>query len=315
MREFVKDTLYRYLGWFPPKPPSNPILGELTPEIAEKIENLRTVCLFLGPNRNLTTLAASVLALHPNCQVMSHGGLRVLPEEKLNFMNGYSEEKFREFCHFLWVMSQNGDKGSFGGSITITHAFRDYETLHATFRRRYGRSLMKRDVKSLIWKEAHRTDDYVAEHNTDLGAIMKKNEKLRFILPIRNVVDVTYSFYNREPFRKNFYKDQIENPDARKILDDLLGRMLRTVNLHLEHPERVLIFFENEIGRDLFVRLANFLLLPQDERWVQDALKCFVVSPSKYEPDPEFMAYYIERVNALFAHAPAIRDQFLQYAS
>jgi hypothetical protein len=315
MIELIKDTLYRHMGLFPPMPTSNLSLGELTPELAAKIDQLRTVCIFLGPNRNLTTLAASVLALHPNCQVMSHGGSRVLPEENLNFMNGYSEEKFRNFCHFLWVMSQNSDKGSFGGSITVTHAFRDYKTLHATFRRRYGRSLIKRDVKSLIWKEAHQTDDYVAEHKVDLGAVISKNDKLRFILPIRNMIDVTYSFYNREPFRRNFYKDQVENPDAKIILDDLLERMVRTVNLYREYPERVFLFFENEIGRDLFVRMEDFLLLPHDERWINDALKCFVVSPSKFEPIPGLMAYYVERVSALFAHAPEIRDKFLLFAS
>jgi hypothetical protein len=209
-------------------------------------------------------------------------------------------------------MSQTKDKGSFGGSITITHAFRDYKTLSNSYRKRFGRAMIKRDVQSLIWKEAHRTDDYIAENKTDLGKLIEKNGKFRFILPIRNPLHVAYSFYNREPFRKNFYKEQIENPNLKVILDDLLSRFARTVRLQQEHPDKVMVFFEQEISQDLFVRMAKFLLIAPDKRWIADALKCFVVTPPTYQPDAEIIDYYTQRVEQLFSRWPSVHASFMQ---
>jgi hypothetical protein len=310
--EKVKDAAYRYLGLFPPNPPTNPPL-ELTPEIKKKIEDLRTVCLFLGPNRNLTTLTASVLALHPNCQVMSHGGQRVFPDPELNFFNDYTHDKFIKFCHFVYVMSQTKDKGSFGGGITITHAFRYHEIMRNTYRRRYGRSLLKEDVQSLVWKEAHRTDDYVQQNKIDIGKLLTKNEKLRFLMPIRNPIHIASSYFNRKGFRNNFFKDQAENPEINVLLDRLLEKMKRAIALHKAYPDRVMVFFENDVDPDLFGRMAAFLQIEADEQWTRDALKCFEITPTQYEIPPSVSKYYQQRVNVLFAKDPATLDRFNQY--
>lgn len=311
--EKVKDAAYRYLGLFPPNPPTNPPLGELTPDLKKKIEDLRTVCLFLGPNRNLTTLTASVLALHPNCQVMSHGGPRVLPDPELNFLKNYTYEKFVKFCHFVYVMSQTRDKGSFGGGITITHAFRYHEIMRNTYRRRYGRSLLKEEVQSLVWKEAHRTDDFVEQNSIDLGDLLTKNQKLRFLMPVRNPIHIAYSFFTRKGFRKNFFIDQIEIPEINILLDRLLTKMSHCITLHAEHPDRVMIFFEDDVKPDLFKKIASFLHLEADEQWTRDALKCFDVTPAKYDIPETVLNYYKQRVDELFGKSPAIRGRFNQY--
>ena len=47
---------------------------------------LRSVCLALGPYRNLTTLTAGILSLHPQCQVLNHAGVRLLPDPERNFL-------------------------------------------------------------------------------------------------------------------------------------------------------------------------------------------------------------------------------------
>lgn len=311
--ESIKDMGYRYLGLFPPKPPSNPPLGSLTPEIRQKIENLNTVCLFLGPNRNLTTLMASVLALHPNCQVMSHGGPRVLPAENLNFLKEYSYEKFLNFCHFVLVMSQTRDKGSFGGGITITHAFRYHKLMRNTYRRRYGRSMLKPEVKSLVWKEAHRTDDFIVENDIDIPALLNQNAKLRFMMPIRNPLHVAYSFFTRKGFRQNFFDDQVENPDIYALLDSLLIKLARTIKLHLANPDRVLIFFEDDIHADLFRKIAVFLQIEPEERWIKDALRCFDVTTTQYEISQPVVRFLKKRISELFVESPQILRKFEQY--
>ena len=68
--------------------------AEITPE------QLESVCILLGPYRNLTTLTCSVLSLHPQCVVLNHAGLRTLRNPKLNFLANYSPDKFSEFVRY-----------------------------------------------------------------------------------------------------------------------------------------------------------------------------------------------------------------------
>ncbi len=310
--EKVKDAAYRYLGLFPPSPPSNPPLGELTPELKHKLEDIKTVCLFLGPNRNLTTLAASVLALHPNCQVMSHGGQRVFPDPELNFLKDYSDEKFVKFCHFVYVMSQTRDKGSFGGGITITHAFRYHKIMRNTFRRRYGRSMLKEDVQSLVWKEAHRTDDFIEQNNIDVATLLAKNEKLRLLMPVRNPLHIAFSYFTRKGFRANFFNDQVENPEINVLLERLLEKMKRAIALHNAFPDRVLVFFEDDVSPALFKKMAGFLRIDADEQWIGDAVRCFEVTPTRYEIPPAVLNFYEKRIEKLFDDLPE-KHRFHQY--
>ena len=52
----------------------------------EKIDNIDTIIFGFGPLRNFTTLLASIFSLHPEVQVLNHGGRRVFRQKKLNFL-------------------------------------------------------------------------------------------------------------------------------------------------------------------------------------------------------------------------------------
>lgn len=310
--EELKDLLYRHAGLFPPELPHVWTLAPIDGDMLKTIADLESVCLFLGPNRNLTTLTGSILALHPNCQVLSHGGNRVLPVEEINFLKEYSPQKFQTFCQFALVMSQNGDKGSFGGSVVMTHAFRNHERMRRVFRKRYGRKLIKEEVRSLVWKEAHRVDDFVAENRIDLAELLGKNEKLRFMMPVRNPIDVAYSFSVQHGIREKYFA-HLDQQDHRLILDSVLERMAKVLRLREEETERVFVFYESEIGVDLFKRMARFLGIRSVEQWVRDAAACFEVIPSKYTPPADLLAHYEKRVYELFGDLPQVRDEFMQY--
>src|SRR5689334_13648080 len=65
------------------------------------ISECKSVCLALGPYRNLTTLTAATLFLHPNCQVLNHGGMRIFGNLQVDFLsNNYSEERFNRFVQY-----------------------------------------------------------------------------------------------------------------------------------------------------------------------------------------------------------------------
>lgn len=312
LSETTKDFIYRNFGFFPPNPPKIVTLGEVNSKYTKLIDGLETVCLFMGPNRNLTTLTASVLALHPNCQVMSHGGQRVLPTPLLNFLDGYNDEKFKNFCHFALVMSQTGGKGGLGGSITITHPFRHHKIIRNAYRKRYGRSLIKKDIKCLVWKEAHLVDDFVRLNGVDLPSILRENSKLRLVLPIRNPLHVARSFFVNNGFRERFY-GQFSTGDFNPFLNDVLERIKSTVQVFEKCPEQVMIFFEDDIKPELMVKFASFLRVPVDEKWIKDSVKCFEVKKPEYQFTRETISYFESQISELFDFSPDVGQKLCQY--
>src|SRR5690349_16380034 len=86
-------------------------------------DQIRSVCLFLGPYRNLTTLTASLLFLHPRCQVLNHAACRIFGDPRFDFLADYSERRFNDFMRYAIHASRGGRRGQFGGSITHSHAF------------------------------------------------------------------------------------------------------------------------------------------------------------------------------------------------
>jgi len=115
---------------------------------------MTTVCLILGPYRNLTTLTASCLALHPNVQVLNH--YRKLHDTSYNFLVNYSDENFETFINKgLRICNSNKSIPGVGGVITASHAFK-HEVMRKTYEERYGTSVKNSDnIQCLVWKESH----------------------------------------------------------------------------------------------------------------------------------------------------------------
>ncbi len=158
----------------------------------DALRDLNSVCLFLGPYRNLTTLTASLLTLHPECQVLNHGSNRVLPFAELNFLVDYSDAKFERFCRFALDASRGGRRGDFGGSVTLSHAF-DHDSMRQAYARRYGDRRVKERVSCLVWKESHRVTAFLRRQGLPPEELSRANPKLRFLMPIRNPLDCMLS--------------------------------------------------------------------------------------------------------------------------
>ena len=124
------------------------------------ISSIKTVCFISGPYRNLSSLTASISALHPNCQVLNHASKRILNNSKIDFFTSYSQEKFNLFIKYAILLSKSGKRGRFGGSITFSHAF-DNAILKKLYQKRFGNSLVKKDIQSLIWKECLYLEQYL----------------------------------------------------------------------------------------------------------------------------------------------------------
>ena len=87
------------------------------------MDGLKTICLILGPNRNLTTLTASCCMLHHEVQVLNHYfSINTNPETI--FLSQYAPDKVDNFVtHVLDINKTGFDKPGDGGVITVSHAF------------------------------------------------------------------------------------------------------------------------------------------------------------------------------------------------
>jgi len=252
------------------------------------IEDIRTVCLFLGPYRNLTTLTASILFLHPNCQVLNHAANRIFNDRRTDFFDGYEDEKFDTFVRYAIYASTGGGRGMLGGSITHSHAFDEGHVTRELFESTGGK-LIKEKIHSLIWKESLRTSNRIRKTGVDLGAIFARNPRLRFMLPVRNPIDCAVS--NIKSGHVKLFRGLDENSPIEKVVEAILDEFKWVRGLERIHPDRFFIYFEPEFREETLVHLAEFLEVEMNEEWKRNSLAAFEIKKRYDHPEPLVMHY------------------------
>jgi hypothetical protein len=273
------------------------------------VSECKTVCLAVGPRGNLTTLTAATLFLHPDCQVLNHGGARIYGHKQLDFLSDYSDDRFKHFTQFAIRISTKGYRGDRGGSITYSHAFdSQYKTKEVY--QKTGEGLVKDHIRSLFWKESHRTSNVIHDRHVDLGKIFMQNDKLRFLLPIRNPMDCAISILNTG--RVSSFKGMDKNTPVEDVTQAILDEIVWVAGLKEQFPDRFFHYFENAISRQMLVDLAVFLKLDPYETWLSDALAIMKTKPS-YEHDNKLSTSYNEYIKHKFSQFPAMSEGLLLF--
>ncbi|MCP4695066.1 MAG: PqqD family peptide modification chaperone [Desulfobacterales bacterium] len=275
-----------------------------------KISDIRTLCIMLGPYRSLTTLTAGILFLHPACQVLNHAAIRILPEESLNFTRDYTETKYENFLRSAIRFSEGGRRGFYGGSITLSHAF-NHRVLRQTFRDRFGDSLVKSPIHSLVWKDSMKVANFIRKNQVDPGEILARNKRVRFLTPIRNPLDCAASNY-AQGMGGHFHG--LKNHSRRGVLDHVLREISWFLDLQKKHPGGFFHFFENEFDREMLISLAAFLGLDPGNRWIEDGLKCYRLR-APYLHAPGFIRRYEHSIKDHFHGRPPVMEKLLGFAS
>jgi hypothetical protein len=273
------------------------------------IKECESVCLALGPTGNLTTVTAAVLFLHPNCQVLNHAGTRIFGNKQIDFLSDYSEERFNRFVQFAIRISDKGYRGYLGGSITYSHAFDSKYTTKEIYEKT-GSGRVKDHIKCLFWKESHRTLNLICDKHVELGDIFKKNDKLRFLLPIRNPMDCAIS--NLKTGHVSLFKGLNKNSSVIEVTQAILDEILWFAEFNETFPSRFFYFYEHGISREMFIDLAKFLQLDADETWISNALSVMKTKPS-YEHDSKLLAFYQDYVKNHFSHLPSLSEGLLLF--
>ena len=273
------------------------------------ITGLKTVCLAVGPYRNLTTLTGSVLFLHPECQVLNHGGSRIFNDPKLDWIKKYDPKRFENFCRYAIQISKKGRKGNYGGSITRSHAFRNKKRMTGVFEEA-GLALVKNKITSLFWKESQRTSNIFMKQRDSLELILESNPKVKFLLPIRNPMDCARS--NLKTGHVRLFKDLSSNPSLPDVIDSILVIFEWFRNLQSIHPDRFYCFFAHSFGRETLEGLTRFLMLGESNQWFDHATQAFKVD-SRYQHEKEIVQHFERGVKERFSTDAPFREALLQY--
>jgi hypothetical protein len=268
------------------------------------VREVHSVCLALGPYRNLTTLTASTLFLHPDCQVLNHAGDRVYGNHPVDFLQDFSREKLDRFVQFAIQISGKGHRGDIGGSITFSHAFHPRKRHKANeIFEKVTVETRKERIKSLFWKESLRTSNVIRERNVDLADVFEKDARLRFLLPIRHPIDCALS--NIRTGHVERFPGLKRSTPPREVVQAILDEIVWFARLRSEFPDRFHYFFEHEICPTMLADLATFLELDPDETWIDNAMAAMKINPG-YGHDDSLVCSYLDSVNDKCADFPEL---------
>jgi hypothetical protein len=274
------------------------------------IKDCTTVCLALGPYRNLTTITAASLFLHPDCQVLNHAGNRIFGNKEIDFLSDYSKEKLDRYIRFAIQISQGGQRGGYGGSIVHSHAFDSQYEMKEIFEKT-GFDLVKNNIKCLFWKESLATSYLIRENQVDLGKIFSREKRLKFLMPVRNPMDCATSNLKTNLHKR--IKGIGENPSFDEVLNVVLNELFWFETLRQTYPDRFFYFFEHSFSRETLMELADFLDLSEDENWVANASAAMVFQ-SHYQYDRAILDHYEDLVKRKFSPYPELIRQLLIFS-
>ena len=294
LKNRIKPIIYFLLDWI-----------NLKKSKKNDIKNIKTVCLILGPYRNLTTYFSSILFLHPDCQVLNHAGRRIYRNKNIDFFSNYSTKIFENFLRFSLEICKKGERGTYGGSILFSHAF-ESKMLKNIYENKKKGLEFKRLSKALIWKESLLNTNIIRSEGFELENLLKKEKRLKFILPIRNPLDCTFS--NIKTGHAKLFKGIDDYFTPSHVLEKVIDEIYWFVQKKEEFPDRFYYFFDYEISENILIEVIKFLDISIDEEWVSNAQKV-VLNKSNYHFDFELISFYNYLITKKFDKYPALIEK------
>ncbi len=271
--------------------------------------NVKSLCMLLGPNRNLTTLTASTLALHPHMQVLNNAGRRFMPWAE-PFLHDPTKAQYERVLRQAIYFSQGGRRGIYGGSIMHSHAF-DRSAMREPYLERFGQRVLKPDVRCLLWKSAARLTGFVREHDIDLGEVARRCAPIRFLMPIRNPLHSALSNMKTGHWKRITTERDAGPAEVVALLVETVGWFL---DLRKQHPDKFFCYDEASFGTGTLKELAAFLGLEPDARWLE-ACAGLQVAGGHYDYPPGYLAAYEAALTTHLDRHPEMQARLRAYAT
>lgn len=275
------------------------------------VSSVETLICLAGPYRNLTTLTASFAALHPNCQVLNHAQERILPHQEVDFFSNYTNDKWVQFLQYALALSIGGERGRKGGSILQSHAF-DHGKVKNLYHSRYGNTLIKKDVLSVLWKEGLYLANHLKKNNSTPLRLIEKQPKLKFILPVRNVLDCAIS--NKNTTLAYIFNGLDKNSSVEEIISTILDEYVVFFKNQKEKPSHFFHYFEHSFDKKTLNDFCLFAKIPFDELWSENVLSVFEMK-SRYDHSNKLVQHYRAAVVEKFEKFPEIKIKLLAFCN
>lgn len=224
-----------------------------------------------------------MMAFHPETTVLNHGFARILADPARNFVIDPRQTVLDAFVREAEAMALGGERGDFGGHILHSHAFDD-EVLRQAYLDRYGWGA-KAGAQCLVWKDATKFTKYILGRKVGLDRLGHQLPSLRFMMMIRNPVDITISSI------KKGYSLALVGEERKDSFIDVFTHMIRLFGgfsgAVRNNPEQCRFLFQDELlDRNHLIGLCRFLGISVDESWLADMERLITLRPS-YPIDPE----------------------------
>ena len=263
--------------------------------------DLRTVGLILGPYRNLTTLTASALSLHPECQVLNHAGRRLVKGRR-DFITHPDAHHLDRFCQAALEASTTGRRGHYGGSIQFSHAF-DREQIRQLYQDRYGDQVIKERVRVLVWKESGDVTELIRSDADRIFRLLDNEPRLRYLMPVRHPLDCAQS--NVRTGHANGISGA-DPTDVSSVLDRIVEVIGWFAELMERYPDRFFMFFQNDDRSDICDGFVRLLELDDDAEWRAAVDTAFDVQGATYSGGSELYASFDESVRRYLSELPDV---------
>lgn len=245
--------------------------------INKDISNIDTIAVIIGPYRNLTSLVAAALNLHPEIQILNHAHERVLGRNELNFVRNFSKQKLDLFCKFALVANKFKGLLSYGGNVFFSHSFQDHKDMQAVYFQRFPLKKFDDVAKALVWKANLHMSQELRKQKFDFEKVFEQEPRLKFIMPLRNQEDCARS--NLDKGQWIFFDEP--NNSFEGTLKNVKKEHEYVLNLKAKYPDRILIIPESDIGSLYLLReICSFLRIGYDRKWVDACNKVFIVKKS-----------------------------------
>jgi hypothetical protein len=267
-----------------------------------------TLALLLGPYRNLTTLTAAVLGLHPECVVFNHGFVRVVRHQSLTPFAPSGTPGFDRFLRFAIAAAREGRQGVYGGTIEASHA---HERSAMQVAQERARSLPTAAPRVVVWKDSMRITNHLRTIGQPPAKLARRNARLRFVLPIRNPLDCAVS---NASTRHGRYLASGRHRTSEGLIEPIVREIRIFCDAAAQLPESFFSFVEGDEPRKTFAGLAEHLGLDAHDAWLDLVDMSWDVG-SDYQHPPELVERYRSAVDYHLEPYPELRARLLKFAA
>ena len=217
------------------------------------------------------------MALHPEITVLNHAFIRIFEDRSNDFLADPSEQTLARFIGAAREMALGGERGAVGGHILHSHAFGD-ATLREAYLGRYGWEA-KPQSTCLLWKDATRVNNYILRNKIALDDVAGKLPQLRFVMMVRNPVDIAIS-----SIRKG-YSAALVGAEQKDDLRAVFGHMIKLFawfsRMAGANGGQFRFICQDELlDRGKLVELCDFLDITADGAWLNAIAKLIQLRPS-----------------------------------